>query len=142
MNPTKLVLTLTAILLLGCAAASQSNSSESPAVISAVTPMYPPIARSANATGDVFVDVEINREGKVSGVESKNAPVLLRKVCEEAARRWLFSPAPNGDKKRKARLTFSFRIMPEKTPYYEGTPVYYPPYKIEVRTIAPSLLGP
>src|SRR4051794_29275537 len=134
MKPTTVLLTVITIVLFAYISVAQKSNSEFPSVVSAVTPMYPPTARAANATGDVFVDVEINREGKVTDVDSKNAMVLLRKVSEEAARRWVFAAAPNGEKKRKTRLTFSFRIMPEKSPYYEGTPVYYPPYKIEVRS--------
>jgi TonB family protein len=142
MTLTKIILIVSSISLLGLATLAQSNDNASPSVVAAVTPIYPPIARSANATGDISLDVEINREGKVTSVDAKSGHPLLRRVSEDAARHWLFTPAPDGDKKRRAHLTFSFRILPEKTPYYDGTPVFFPPYKIEVRTIAPSLVGP
>jgi TonB family protein len=135
--------TIVIILVVGLTAyvvCAQTTAPEEPAVVSAVMPLYPPIARSANAGGNVFVDVQIDRDGNVSSVDGKGHP-LLRKVSEEAARRWAFRPAANGEKKRKVRLTFSFRIMPEKTPYYDGTPIFYAPYKVEVRTIAPTLQG-
>jgi TonB family protein len=141
MKLTILFIILVAMGFVAYIVGAQKLGLEGPPVVSAVIPLYPPIARSANAGGDVSVDVQIDREGKVSSADAKGH-ALLRKVSEEAARRWTFAPAPNGEKERKARLIFLFRIMPEKTPYYDGTPVYYAPYKVEVRTIAPTLSGP
>lgn len=136
MRPLKLVIPLMAIVVSALVVIAQSNSSDSSAVISAVAPIYPPIARQARAAGDTTVEVEMDREGKVKSVESRGGHPLFRKVAEEAARRWVFSAAGT-DTKRKATLTLSFRILPPKTPVYEATSVYYPPYKIEVRVLEP-----
>lgn len=123
------------IILFNPVVIAQKENSDSPAVISAVAPVYPAIAKAARIEGDIYVDVEVDRNGKVTSADARSASRLLRKIVEDTARRWSFSPAPNGEKKRKARLTFTFRIMPEKTPVTETTSIFYPPYKIEVRTI-------
>src|SRR5437660_10639911 len=91
MKLLKFVILLLAIVVSALFAVAQSKGLDSPAVVSAVAPAYPPIARTANASGDAIVEVDINREGKVTSVESKSGHPILRKAAEEAARRWLFS---------------------------------------------------
>ena len=128
------------IALLASVAFSRSRSAGSRTlqVISAVAPIYPIIARQANATGDVPVYVEINSEGMVTSVNSEGRFGVLSAASEKAARRWVFS-ATSESEKRKATLVFSFRVMPENTQPAEATPIYYPPYKIEVRAIRPVI---
>ena len=128
------------IALLAGVAISRSRSADSRTlqVISAVAPIYPTIARQANATGDVPVHVEINSEGMVTSVNSEGRFGVLSAVSEKAAMRWVFS-ATSESEKRKATLVFSFRVMPENTQPAEATPIYYPPYKIEVRAIRPVI---
>ena len=135
MRHLKLVIPALAIAVSALVVVAQSKSSDSPTVISAVAPVYPPIARQARASSDTIVEVEIDREGKVTSAEPKGGHPLFRKVAEEAARRWVFSGS--ADTKRKTTLTFSFRILPAKASAYEGTSVYYPPYKIEARALEP-----
>lgn len=92
MRPLKLVIPVLAIIVSALVVIAQSNSSDAPPVISAVAPVYPPIARQARATSDTTVQVEIDREGKVTSVESnRGGHPLFRKVAEEAARRWVVS---------------------------------------------------
>jgi TonB family protein len=136
MRHLKLVIPVLAIAVSAFVVIAQSNSSDLPTVISAVAPVYPPIARQARAASDTIVEVEIDREGKVMSAESRGGHPLFRKVAEEAARRWVFSAAST-DAKRKATLTLSFQILPPKTPVYEATSIFYPPYKIEVRVLEP-----
>lgn len=111
---------------------AQTGEVEKPAVVSAVAPVYPAIAEAARASGDVTVEVEINREGKVTAANPKSGIKLLGKAAEEAARRWRFVPS-QGAEKRKVQLVFSFRLMPEEASSLDSTPVFYPPYRIEIR---------
>jgi TonB family protein len=134
MNLLKLVVLPLAIIGFGLVAIAQSPNSDSIPVVSAVAPMYPPIARTANATGDVTLTVEIDRDGKVTSVESKSGHPLFRKSAEEAARRWVFGTSATSAK-RKVTLTFLFRLIESDASAYEGTSVYYPPYKIEARAM-------
>lgn len=124
---------LITLVLLAHLSFSQVSNSEQPTVVSAVVPVYPTTAKAVRVVGDVFVDVEINRKGEVTSVQHVNAHPLLRKVVEEAASRWKFSPALESEKKRRVRLTFAFRIVGEKTSRFDGTPIFHPPYKIEIR---------
>lgn len=137
MRHLKLVIPVLAIAVSALVVIAQSESSDSPTVVSAVAPVYPPIARQARAASDTIVEVEIDREGNVRSAEPKGGHPLFRKAAEEAARRWVFSAS--ADTKRKATLTLTFRILPAKAPVYEGTSVYYPPYKIEARALEPII---
>ncbi|HEX7294838.1 MAG TPA: hypothetical protein VF251_03735, partial [Pyrinomonadaceae bacterium] len=52
--------------------------------------------------------------------------------CVATARRWKFAPAMESNFERKARLTFTFREIDERAPEIDRTPVFLPPYKVQV----------
>lgn len=108
------------------------TSNEPPAVVSAVAPVFPPVAVAANISGDVVIEVDVNAAGEITSARTVEGHPLLRRirVLEETARRWRFTSATNA---RTARLTFAFRIMPAETAADELTPVFTPPYRVEVR---------
>jgi TonB family protein len=136
MKHIKLSVALAGVILLGFIAAAKVRSAEPPLVVSAVAPVYPPVARAARVTGEVFVDVEIDREGKVTSAKAVNAHRLLEQAVVEAARRWRFVPELQDKRERMARLAFAFVMLPEKAPVPEATSIFYPQYyKIEVRSI-------
>jgi TonB family protein len=60
--------------------------------ISKPQPAYPPIAKAANASGTVVVQVLIDEDGKVTEAHAVSGHALLRKAAEEAARNARFSP--------------------------------------------------
>ena len=126
------------VCLLGYVAFAQTKTQSSPLVVSAVAPFYPVSARAIALQGDFLVDVEIDRNGKVTSAEfSKDSPnqnykKIVQKVLEEAASRWQFAPDENAEKKRRVQLTFTFRYTP-KASNLDSTTIFYPPYKIEVR---------
>jgi TonB family protein len=99
--------------------------------VSAVAPVYPVIALAAHGSGDVVVAVDINKSGDVTSARVVNGHNLLQKVSVEAAKRWKF--ASSSEEHRQAELTFTFRIVPDKTAGIDRTAVFYPPYRIEVR---------
>jgi TonB family protein len=105
---------LLAVVALSGSVIAQTGEPEKPTVVSAAVPVYPVIAEAARAGGDVIVKVEIDREGKVTAAHSDGKIKLLGKAAEEAARRWQFAASQNGEKRRKAQLVFSFRLMPTK----------------------------
>ncbi len=109
-----------------------SQSSEQPVVVSAAAPIFPPIAAAARATGEVIVEVKINRAGEVTSAKTQGSHPLLQKACEIAAARWKFAPAGEGVGNRSARLTFVFRITDKEMSEAEITPVFMPPYRVEV----------
>lgn len=133
MRPRRYLMLLLAAIAFGSLAFAQSGESEKPVVVSAVTPVYPPIAEAARASGDVTVEIEIDGEGKVTAANSDSRIKLLGRAAEEAASRWRFAPSPSGEKKRKAQLVFSFHLMSEEASSLDSTPIFYPPYRIEIR---------
>ena len=57
---------------------------------------------------------------------------LLRGPSLQAARRWKFQPL-EAAADRVVKLTFSYRpFYKGQKPAAEDTPVFYPPYKVEV----------
>jgi TonB family protein len=126
---------IASLVFCDCVAFAQTKQQSSPVVVSAVAPLYPPSAKAIRLQGDFPVDVEIDRSGKVTSAKvSKDAKLasFMHKVVEEAAERWQFAPDVNAEKKRRVQLTFSFRSIPGAH-YFDSTPVFYPPYRIEVR---------
>jgi TonB family protein len=123
------------VLLLLCSVgglyAGYPRVSQPAEVVSAVAPVYPVIAVAAHGSGDVVVVAEINKSGDVTSARVLTGHNLLQKVSVEAARRWKFSTS--NEDHRQAELTFTFRIVPDKTAGIDRTPVFYPPYHVEVR---------
>jgi len=123
---------------------AQTKTQTSPVVISAVAPVYPPAARAIGLQGDFLIDVEIDRTGKVVSAEmSKDSkePKFMREIFKEAATRWQFAPDEKADKKRRVQIAFTIRKVPNVS-RYDNTPVFYPPYKIEVRDNSEDLDTP
>ncbi len=135
-------LAVIAISLLSQFAAAQDKTQSSLAVISAVAPIYPAVALALNLQGDFLVDVEIDRDGKVvSSKAVEETHKVMRKLIELTAERWQFAPDENAEKRRHARLTFTFRHIP-KAKSIDALTVFYPPYKIEVRSNTEILTTP
>ena len=121
------------IALFAVSAFGQAKTVENPAVVSAVAPIFPAVAIPLRLEGPYQVDVEIDRTGKVvSSKAVEGTHKLMRKTIEMAADRWQFEADESAVKRRRVRLTFTFRYTP-KASSADSTPIYYPPYKIEVR---------
>jgi TonB family protein len=125
-------------MYLADASAKQSGAASvaQPAVVSAAAPQFPPIAKAANAYGDVIVEVEVDASGSVSATRAIEGHPLLRRPSAEAASRWRFAADAKAGL-RKARLTFSFRKA--ETREDEILPVFEPPYKVVVVSITPCI---
>jgi len=78
--------------------------------ITKVKPTYPPAAKKMNATGTVEVEITVSEAGLVVEAKAISGHIALRSAAEEAARKWVFEPAPlNGAPVRvKSVLTFVF----------------------------------
>jgi TonB family protein len=121
-------------LLLPVFVAAQNNSPDA-AVRLAATPVYPPLALTANTAGDVQVVVTLDKAGNVKKADFLNGNPLLHKAAVEAAKRWKFEKL---NEEVRIQLTFSFRIMPKETSAEDMTPVFMPPYHLEVRGKLPE----
>jgi len=100
-----------------------------------VAPVYPPIALTANTSGDVQVAATIDKTGSVTNADFVSGNPLLHKAAVEAAKRWKFEK-PN--ETAKVQLTFSFRMISKDTLAEDMTPVFMPPYHLEVRGKLPE----
>ena len=118
---------------------AQTKAADEPEVIVAVAPLFPAIAAAAKAKGDVVVEVKINSKGVVTSSTAVAGHPLLRAVCQIASRRWKFVPLTNEFKDRSVRLTFSFHILEKEAPEIETTPVFMPPYRVEVTRTKPII---
>lgn len=106
---------------------------EQPAVILAVAPVYPSLVGSPDISGRVDIKLEVNKTGNVISAQAINGPPLLRKSSEQTARRWRFAPTTSEVEVRTVSITFLFRIMPNNTSAEDLTPIFTPPYQVEIR---------
>jgi TonB family protein len=127
------------LLVIVAGSISAQTVPDGPEVVAAVAPIFPPVAASAQATGDVLVDVQIGAAGTVSSAHAVAGHPLLKHICEVTARRWRFVPARGDKTERTARLTFTFHVLDKKAAELDMTPVFLPPYKIEITTVKPVI---
>lgn len=139
-NCWRIILSASTFLFAGWLELSAAQQPEpSIQVIEAVAPQYPPIALAANAGGEVIVEVVIDSKGAVSTAKVINGHPLLVIRIEKCAQRWRFEPEKGNKAERKVNIAFAFRIMPEDSLSEEMSPIFKPPYKVEVRGKAPDV---
>jgi TonB family protein len=80
-----------------------------------IQPPYPPIAKAANASGPVQVQILINETGEVIDAYAVDGHPLLQDAAVQAARGWVFKPSEVSGMAIKARgiLTFNFELTDE-----------------------------
>ena len=62
-------------------------------LLKSVQPVYPQIARSSHAAGDVTVDALIDADGNVTNLKAVSGPPILRQAAMDAVRQWKYDPA-------------------------------------------------
>jgi protein TonB len=68
-------------------------------LVTKVLPTYPEIARRANLTGKVDLEIEIDQEGKVVRATPVSGPPVFHAAAVAAVRQWRFQPATiNGNR--------------------------------------------
>jgi TonB family protein len=83
----------------------------------------------------VKVTVTIDKTGIVTNADFVSGNPLLQKAAVEAAKQWKCEKL---NEEAKVRLTFSFRMIPKDTSAEDMTPVFMPPYHLEVRGKLPE----
>jgi TonB family protein len=84
-----------AFLCVACLGNAQQVIEPSVAIghqISHKTPVYPPIAKAAQATGVVVLQLTISPTGDVSSVKLISGPPMLNGSAQEAAKHWTYRP--------------------------------------------------
>jgi TonB family protein len=110
-----------------------------PDVVAAIVPVYGAVARTAHLGGEVTVEAIVNPKGQVTSVRVLGGHPLLLNAAKEASRQWRFEPAKDSSANRTVSLVFIFKMVRECAPPAELTPIFYPPYKIEVRGETPPI---
>jgi protein TonB len=62
-------------------------------LISSVPPVYPQMARTQRASGDVTIDALIDGTGRVTATRVLSGPALLHDAATNAVRQWKYQPA-------------------------------------------------
>ena len=114
-----------------CTQTSNGNVTE---VVKYVAPVYPPAARAVRAQGEVVINVKINKEGKVVGLNVESGHPLLRKVSEQAAEQWLFTSDTN-ETEREGKLVFAFVQGKNET----GNTQFLKPNRLTIFAIKPTV---
>jgi len=83
----------------------------------------------------VKITVTVDRSGSVAKANFVSGNPLLHKAAIEAAKRWKFEGTQH---EAEVQLIFSFRMTPKNASPEEMTPVFIPPYRIEIRTKVPE----
>jgi TonB family protein len=80
--------------------------------IKKIQPPYPPIAKAANASGPVYVEILVSETGEVIEAHAVSGHPLLRDPAVEAARGWVFKPTVVSGRAVKTRgiLSFNFAL--------------------------------
>ncbi len=83
-----------------------------PELLKEVEPKYPESARDAEAEGDVLVEVIIDENGRVISARVIDSDTIgaLENAAVEAAYKFLFKPARQGDVPVKCRVVIPFRF--------------------------------
>ena len=86
----------------------------SPALVSRVAPVYPPLAARAQVQGVVILEAIVDREGRVEAVEVLRSIPLLDTAAIEAVKQWQYSPLLLNGKPERFVLTvtvsFSLKV--------------------------------
>jgi TonB family protein len=76
-----------------------------------ILPQYPPDAISTGSQGDVLIDIEVDRDGKVSAVKEQSGPSILAAAAHAAVMQWRFGKGPLARSlPQYAEIVFRYRI--------------------------------
>ncbi|HEU0174975.1 MAG TPA: energy transducer TonB [Blastocatellia bacterium] len=80
-----------------------------------IQPSYPAIAKAANASGPVQVEILVNETGEVIDAYAVSGHPLLQEEAVKAARGWVFKPSEVSGRAIQTRgiLTFNFELTDE-----------------------------
>ena len=83
--------------------------------INKIQPSYPAIAKAANASGPVSVQILVSETGEVLEAHAAGGHPLLHDAAVQAARGWRFKPTEISGRAVKTRgiLTFTFKLTDE-----------------------------
>jgi TonB family protein len=84
-----------AVLALLVTLAMPARATDTRAVKTRVSPVYPEIAKRIRVSGLVQLTVTVDAQGKVTNVQPLSGNRVLSAAAEEAVRNWRFEPGPS-----------------------------------------------
>src|SRR5262245_12769462 len=122
-------------------AIAETRHIEELTVVSTAAPVYPPIARAANAQGEVIVSISVNSQGDVIAALALEGHELLRKAAESAALKWKFNSLSQKSNTRVGQITFSFKFELEEAVEVKDDIIFTPPGRLELIHKVPTILS-
>ena len=86
----------------------------------------------------MVVKVNIRQDGHVISVEAVSGNPILIGGTRDVASRWEFAVTTDKNKTRTAELVFVYRLVPKDLPRVGLSPIFKPPYRVEVTAALPD----
>ena len=112
--------------------------SQEPMVVRASSAVFPLIAALAEESGTVVVEVKIKPDGTVAEANVVDGHRLFLVAAKASSRQWVFNSVTGPNVFRTARLTFDFKLIRRESRPEELSPVFIPPYAVEIRATVPA----
>lgn len=90
---------------------STPNTFVAAVAIQRVQPNFPPEARGSAISGTVLVSVAIDDTGSVISAKAIEGPFVFRRVSEDAARKWKFTPATRNGRNVESDQIIQFKFQ-------------------------------
>jgi len=79
-------------------------------LLSAVQPIYPPDAMRNYITGDVRIEAEVDKQGRVGAMKILLGPKQFRQVAMDALRQYEYAPATQGGRPVASKVTVTIKF--------------------------------
>jgi len=79
-------------------------------LLSAVQPIYPPDAMRNYITGDVRIEAEVDKQGRIGAMKILLGPAQFRQVAMDALRQYEYLPATQGGKPVASKVTVTIKF--------------------------------
>lgn len=79
-------------------------------LLRAVQPIYPPDAMRNYITGDVRIEAEVDKQGRIGAMKILLGPKQFRQVAMEALRQYEYEPARQGGKPVASKVTVTIKF--------------------------------
>jgi len=79
-------------------------------LLRAVQPIYPPDAMRNYITGDVRIEAEVDKQGRIGGMKILLGPKQFRQVAMDALKQYEYAPATQGGKPVASKVTVTIKF--------------------------------
>jgi TonB family protein len=79
-------------------------------LLSAVQPIYPPDAMRNYITGDVRIEAEVDKQGRIGAMKILLGPKQFRQVAMDALRQYEYAPATQGGRPVASKVTVTIKF--------------------------------